>query len=342
VMIAVGIGLLLVAGALTVFMSNRQTYIATENLGRIQEAARVSFELMGRDLRVAGSNPCAGNVVQRNVLVNAGTAWWSPPNPVTTPPPDAGSTFLSGFDGDTAMTGLSFGTAMQQRVAGTGGFQAIAAMPTGVQVALHNPTTATFTLNSNAHGLTAGDIAMVCDFEQAAIFKVSSVSGTQIRHNVVSTGPTDNSRVRLVDPTQDYRFGCFRGLFNASGCREPDPADLTPRQWPAFISRLQPTRWYVGNNARGGRSLYRAAVITQGGVPTEQVLEVANNVQDLQVAYRVGNAYVPAATVTDWSNVNAVRFTLTLTSTDAIGTDNGGSPLARVFQHTVALRSRLQ
>src|SRR5262249_40613762 len=146
----------------------------------------------------------------------------------------------------------------------------------------------------------------------------------------------------LVDPTQDYRFGCFRGLFNVSGCREPDPADLTARQWPAFVSRLQPTRWYVGNNALGGRSLYRAAIVTVGGAPTEQVLEVANNVQDLQVTYRVGNAYVSAASVTDWSNVNAVRFTLTLLSNDAIGTSDGGSRLARVFQHTVALRSRLQ
>lgn len=341
VMISVLIGLLLIAGALTVFISNRQTYIVSENIGRIQEAARVSFELLGRDLRIAGSNPCASNVVQRNVLNNAGTAWWSPPNPVTTPPPDAGWTFLLGFEGNVAMPGIAFGTTTGQRVAGTDGFQSVAAPPTGAQVAMHAPTTATLTLNSTTHGFTAGDIAMICDFENATVFKVTAATGNQITHGTTGAAP-QNSSINLITGIPGYRYGCFRGVYSGAVCVDPDPiGHPTPRQWPAFVARMQPVRWYVAINPRGGRSLYRAAIVNTGGTPTEQVLEVADNVQDLQITYRVGAQYVTSATPgVDWARVDAVRFSLTLIGTEPIGT--GGAPLARVFQHTVALRSRLQ
>ena len=48
-MVALVLGLLVVGAAIGVFLSNRQTYTATESLGRVQENARVAFELMARD-----------------------------------------------------------------------------------------------------------------------------------------------------------------------------------------------------------------------------------------------------------------------------------------------------
>ena len=50
-MIAMMLGLLVVGSATAIFISNRQTYRATEGLGRVQENGRMAFELMARDLR---------------------------------------------------------------------------------------------------------------------------------------------------------------------------------------------------------------------------------------------------------------------------------------------------
>ena len=53
-MIALLLGLLVVGGAIGIFTSNRRAYNATESLSRVQENARVAFEMMSRDVREAG------------------------------------------------------------------------------------------------------------------------------------------------------------------------------------------------------------------------------------------------------------------------------------------------
>lgn len=77
-MIAITLGLLVMGAAIGIFISNRQVYRAAENLNRVQEGGRVSFELMARDIREAAGNPCVNNVPLVNV-VNGGTGnWWEP------------------------------------------------------------------------------------------------------------------------------------------------------------------------------------------------------------------------------------------------------------------------
>ncbi|MFA4615373.1 pilus assembly protein PilW, partial [Xanthomonas perforans] len=53
-MISMVLGLLVVGAAIGIFLSNRQAYAATEGVGRIQETARLGFELIARDIREAG------------------------------------------------------------------------------------------------------------------------------------------------------------------------------------------------------------------------------------------------------------------------------------------------
>ena len=82
-MIAITLGLLVMGAAIGIFISNRQVYRAAENLNRVQEGGRVSFELMARDIREAAGNPCVNNVPLVNV-VNGGTGnWWSDMNAST-------------------------------------------------------------------------------------------------------------------------------------------------------------------------------------------------------------------------------------------------------------------
>lgn len=58
-MITLLLGLLVVLAAISMFISSRRLYTTTENMSRLQESARVAFELMARDLREAGGNACS-------------------------------------------------------------------------------------------------------------------------------------------------------------------------------------------------------------------------------------------------------------------------------------------
>src|SRR5690349_740055 len=76
-MIALLLGVLVAAAAASVFISNKRVYGATESIGRIQEGNRVSFELMSRDIREAGGNPCSAGAEMVNHLESGTDAWWT-------------------------------------------------------------------------------------------------------------------------------------------------------------------------------------------------------------------------------------------------------------------------
>lgn len=58
-MIALALGLLVVGAAFVVFRSNQDSFRASEGIHRIQESARVAFELMSQDIRAAGGSACS-------------------------------------------------------------------------------------------------------------------------------------------------------------------------------------------------------------------------------------------------------------------------------------------
>lgn len=167
-MVALLIGLLVSAAAITVFLSNRQAYAATEGVGRLQESARVAFEMMSRDLRESGGNPCDVALPTANVLSTAeAAAWygnWAQP--------------LVGF-ANGSLTGS---------LAGTDAVQVLSAGDNLSTVSLHVPALITnaFT-TTGTPTVAAGDFAMVCDTQQLAIVKVGVVA-----LNVVTTLLADN------------------------------------------------------------------------------------------------------------------------------------------------------
>ncbi|MBV2209088.1 MAG: prepilin-type N-terminal cleavage/methylation domain-containing protein [Thermomonas sp.] len=58
-MIAMVLGLLVLGAAIAIFQSNQNTFNANEGQNRIQEGARVAYELMSRDIRAAGGTACS-------------------------------------------------------------------------------------------------------------------------------------------------------------------------------------------------------------------------------------------------------------------------------------------
>lgn len=311
-MIALLLGLLVVGGALGIFLSNRRTYTATESVGRIQENARVAFEMMARDLREAGGNPCARGVPIANVLIStAGNQWWT--------------TWGNGVQGyeNGALGGAS---------AGTDAIEIKSGRSSGATVITQSPYVAdSITLNTTAHGMRNNDIAMLCDFRQAAIFQITTASDASatITH-VTGAGTVGN---------------CSEGL----GFKSPMDCSTAGTKYEfgdnATLVKLQAARWYIAANGRGGTSLYRAG-IQAGAVNAEEIVEGVSN---LQLEYLVDtdaspNVVVPAADyvtadlVTQWPSVVAVRIDMALQGQENIGTDNAA--LRRNLSHVVTLRNR--
>lgn len=328
-MIALVLGLLIAGVAGTVFLSNRRTYSTTESLGRIQENTRTAFELMARDVREAAGNACEQDIPVVNVLKNSTDNWWTD---------FTGG--VTGYDNSTVSQGTQIGTAPGQRVAGTDAIDLKSAVSNGVTVAEHQPVSAQFKVNTVDHGLNDGDIAMVCDFDHAAIFQVSNAQpGTNetVVHNEGNTvSPGNNTTCLSVSGAcssgaiKTYGFGCRNG---------ESPCDAANR-WPSTIVKLRMTRWFVGNNPAGGTSLYQASVQNTGGVPQVVSNEIVEGVSDMQLQYLVNGAssYVDASPGLDWTKVVSVRINLSMEGDDRVGTD--GETLKRNLSHTVAIRNR--
>ena len=304
-MVALVLGLIVTGAALALFATNRQTYTASEDLGRVQEATRAAFELMTRDLREADGNPCSNEITLTNQLQNSASyAWWS----------DWGAG-LRGYTGLEALPDVAFGTTAGARVAGTPAVELWTAKPTGILVKTAMGTMAadidvTSTAGTN---VKAGDILVICDYAHGTIFQASGVGANSIMHAVGGT----------------------RGTISG---------DLPPNVYSAnaVVSRLHAVRWYIAYTNRTDRdgnlvkSLFRTGVTGAGKVQTPD--EIVEGVANMVLEYHTRSALGYTASPPDWNDVDAVRISLTMVGDDKIGTD--GQVLSRTFDNVVAIRSR--
>lgn len=318
-MVALVLGLILTGAALTLFVTNRRTYVASESLGRVEETARTAFELMSRDVREAAGNPCDNRIPfdgAFNVLKNATTyKWWSSWN--------GGFT---GYGATVAFADAAFGTGTGQRVSGTQALELKTMAATGSVLTADMPlTTSPITVNSTT-GISAGDILGICEYGHLSgvssipahgnIFQASSVGAT-ITHTTTGTpGNADGSLAAAVYP-------------GASSARVG-----------GLISKYQASRWYIGVNSRGGRSLFQSSLQNTTGVPGDVTNEIAEGVDNMALKYLLkdGTGYVDSSAIsaTDWANVVAVQVTLTMSGQDKIN----GNALQRTLAHVITLRNR--
>lgn len=319
-MIALLLGLIVILGAITVFLSNKQSYRTNVALGQVQENARVAFDLIARDVRQAGLTGC-GNLGRVGNLLNNGTAaggtvaWYA----------DFGNA-VRGYDGGTTDPAVTSGSSAAQRVSTASALTLIGAALTGTSIATYDASTYAFTLTGGDTGIQAGDIVIVCDPDHAVIGQITSISGSSLIMNTGTTTPGN----------------CSRGLGFPTTCTAAgNPYAFVRNSQMALMSVSD---WYVGNNPVGGRSLYRRTLVNAAGVPTPTSQEMVRNVTDLQLTYHVvgGTGFVNAAAVAaagNWAAVDAVRMVLTLQSSErATGTD--AQPITRQMTATVNLRNR--
>jgi type IV pilus assembly protein PilW len=297
-MIALALGTIVALAAITIFISNSRTYATAEGLGRIQENSGITYELMARDIRAAGATACSKNIPIASTL-SAGSEWWK-----------SWGGGLLGFD-----NGALAGSA-----AGTDALQIMSASDVPVTIISHSPSAGTMVANKAVGGISAKDVAFICDYRQASMFQVNSVSGSTISY--VNGG-----------------LNCTKDMTFPSSCASVQPGIQFASN--SVLTRLHAVRWYVASNGRGGTSLYQLQLQSNGATVAQ---EVAEGVSDMQLKYLLPGAtsYVDSGGVSaaNWRKVLAVRISLTMTggeNQNKISSSRG--VLSRKLEHVVTIRN---
>jgi type IV pilus assembly protein PilW len=292
-MIAVAIGLLLLGGTISMFISNKRVYTEQESMGRLQENARFALGQMMYDIRMAGYTGCSDNSSKTsNHVVGGATST----NLQDFSYPLEGSESKSNWQpsGSTDIVG--------NMVAGTDGVTIRYMYDTGLTVIppFMNNNSANVRVGTG-NGVLFGEIIAVADCDSTDIFQVTnsdaSTSGS-ISHNS-GFGPPGN--------TDKFLSKIYTGS--------------------ATILRFRTRRYYIGTGAYGGPSLFRQLFAqdkddSDGDGDTTEVIqhneELIEGVENMQVLYgedtigadKVADTYVTADNVTNWSNVVSVRIAL--------------------------------
>lgn len=346
-MISIVLGLVLIVGVLSIFVSTNQTAKLNDNLMRVQENARGTFDLMARDIREAGQNPCGARKNVANLLRSSGTIpVWSAWHLGT----------LRGYDNTQDEPGIkAFGTSTNARVSGTDAVLVIKADSDEKNVASHDTGTTTFTLNGGS-SFQELDIAFVCDALSAAIFQINDISP--------DSGADKGKNLDHQQDVSNINCGDFLGPpATPSDCPVASKTFSIQANTPEIkVAPLAASFWYVGINGNGGRSLYRSKIsrFTSGGA-TSIVMspeEIVPDVHDLQITYltrdgttgTLSNNWVSATSITDWKDdsdstsvasaprVVAVKLDLTLQTVEKVGTNQ--AVIQRHLIYVSSLRNR--
>lgn len=322
-MVSVALGMLLMAGAIGIFVSSKQVYRTEDALSRNQENGRFAMDFLVRKTRQAGFTGC-GNLEDIEV------------NVIADDPPADGfslSSTLVGYDGDGkngAGGTWSYSSETITRVAGTdiltiGSGGDCAADLTGNMDVI---TAQLQILGGSDCKFEAGDALLITDCQTADLFRASGVSEATGKINIAHA--QDSNSANFL--SKAYQEGASVLAFNH-------------------------TTFFIGiADDALNPSLYRLKL----GSTAQSLVE---NIQDMQLEYGVDSAndglvdsYLSASAVTDWTRVLGVRINLLVRSDDNITLEsrtvafNGGDVnagedadrrLRTIFNTTVAVRNRV-
>lgn len=324
-MIAITIGLIVLAAMGTVYVSSRRSYRMQDNSWQLQDSGRFALEYLIKDLRMAGFRGCNSGAITPVNTLNNGTAF--------------DYAFSVGLQGSEATGPSTWAPALDAAItsaspAPLGGRDVITvrrALEPGIGVtAPFMPDSAAALHVDPNNGLQQSDIVLVTDCTAAAILQISNAdpntSGTIAHNTGVATSPGNATRD-------------LGKVFGGD----------------AEVMKLTTVTYFVAASALvpGSNSLWRRK---DGGAPEE----LAQGVDDMQILYgedtdgdRTANRYVPANGVTDMNHVVSLKVSLltaslqdNVTSTPQPYAFNGVAVtptdhrLRRVYTSVISLRNR--
>lgn len=334
-MLALGLGLFLIAGVVNAFLSNKDTIRVETSLARLQENGRMALDLIAKDVRDAmylgcgsgGSGPevMARHVSYRGVAGFERTASaWSPPLPAS----------LASLDDSGAIDNRVGSDVLRLQHAGAIG----AGLNPSAAVL---PAAAAVSIASNPTCLEAGDRVVIAGCRGSHLFEITN------------------------DPACGGSATTLEYAASANAVTRIAPGYSTGDDILAFFDKT----WFVADTGRRrtGREIPVYSLYRRTNGASEEMVE---GVEYLQVQYGqlldTGNMrYVSAGDAgLDWSEVAALRIALLLRSYEpvldaadtgtyrlldqSIGaagtayTHDGDRGLRRVFSTTVALRNGMR
>lgn len=363
-MISLTIGLIIIAGIGYIYLGTKQSYRSQDALSRMQEGVRTAFEIMSRDIRMAGYRGCPPNnepTGDINVL-SANNEWDK--NLIGQP--------LIGYEKISVTapwTGFPAGVTGVVGNVVSGDALTVVHVDNSREFIVQSHTPPEFTLTAN-HNVRKGEVlvAAKADCSRVAVFQNTKActiaAGTcghkLIEHTAATPCTSGNSRIGLGLPIET----CPNGT--------PDTFGAGSR-----LYRLSATTYYIATNPFGEPALYRQVLGSDGTSPNNSAEEIIEGVQDMQLAYGIDttavppegdgavDSYVTANAVTDWSKVLGIRISLLMVSRsdensitskpqryaldrngdgDVADTDETVTPtdnlLRKVFTMTIAVKNR--
>lgn len=328
-MVAMLLGLVLMAGVLQVFLASKRTYTYQTALSRVQENGRIAQEFFSRDIRMAGYTGCASG--SYGALTNT-------LNQATSINYDF-STGVQGYDVESSTPSALSG---MTPLPNTDVLVLRGPTGSGVKVVSNNSVDKLFVeINGvDSRGCTSGlcddDILMVSDCTKSRVFQATNV---EIESGRLNVGLADSSSP---------------GNAVTSWGDQSLPADAQFGT-DAEIIKVSTVYYFIAAGASGQPALFQRI-----GLGTAE--EILEGVENMQILYgrdtngdKVPDSYATATTIgTNWSQVVSVRVQLLVRSTEDAVVDapqaysfNGASVtptdrrLRQVFVSTTGLRSRI-
>lgn len=315
IMVALTIGLIVLAAVSQIFVTSRSTFTLEEGLARVQENGRFAIEFLSQDIRMAGYAGCSSKLALGTKTGSGSSVGCSaslcnivdPPSAVTNFPPDGISAHryvgpgnaTTAWEPDLSTAWFATGDVK----AGTDVIviqraSTLSTHLTGNAVA-DNANIQILDSASIQNEISAGDILIVSDCKSGDVFRAtnrSSGSGkVTIAHSQSNPGNTENFLTHSYDNT-------------------------------AELMKLVSRAYYIGTGVSGEPALKRKELVTGGVVSAGE--ELIEGVEEMRMTYGqdtdgdgIANIYRLADAVTDWSRVVSVRVGLlmsTLTNVDQL------------------------
>ena len=355
-LIALALGLLVVAGIVQLFVGNNRTYEVVNAQARLQENARFAFDFITRSARSAGYFGCAPETA--NVALNLVGNWNLIPEYNMPEPVDGWESNGNGTFSPDDLTTMPRSGAAEVNIHLTGNgidrnelsdasdilvFRSIEKpaarlaqilQPDGIPIAYTPDGEPSFEVD---------DVVVLADCEQAAVFKVTDVAtaGDETTlSRVVSgaAGPFENSAT-VTTSTGDVIASTLSILGRSYGAS-------------ATIAPLETTFYFIARSTE-------LAQVAQAGIDGVAVnalwqktgnnapVELVQGIEDMQLLFGVDttadevlnvNQYLTIDNVEDVREIVVVQVTLIVSSVDALA-ETGNQKLQRTFTKTIHIRN---
>ena len=351
-MIALLLGVVVVAGIVQLFVGNSRTYEIVNAQSRLQENARYGFEFISRAARSTGYFGCAPeddkvakhlagawNLIPEYNMTESVGGWESngdgsyAPNDLTTLPRSE-----SGLNVNVHIAGNGIDRNELSDDADILVFRSLRRPVARLAATLQPDADPVVSTPGGDPNFAVDDVVLIADCEQAALFKVTQVAAT-----------TDETTLQRAVTATGNPFENTANITLFSGDIIPATLSVVGRSYgaDATIGVFETVFFFVAESAMADNQGNPVNALWQK-VGNAAPVELIQGIADMQILYGVDstiadgianvNQYVPFDEVGDPADVVAVQVTLDVNSVEPLA-EFGNQPLTRTYRKTIHVRN---